>query len=54
MPWELARSEREMRKGGAGGCPERKIGSLPPLIIAPWAAKHAGVKGGAYEGVGTT
>ena len=51
---ELARSEREMRKGGGGGCLERKNGSLPPLIIAPWAAKHAGVKGGAYEAVGTS
>ena len=33
---ELARSGREMRKGGESGCPERKIGSLPPLIIDPW------------------
>ena len=51
---ELARREREMRKGGGGGCPERKNGSLPPLVIAPWAAKHARVKGGAYEAVGTS
>ena len=27
---EFARSEREMRKGGESGCPERKNGSLPP------------------------
>ena len=49
---EHARSEREMRKGGGSGCPERKNGSLPPLVIAPWAAKHAGVRGGTNEAVG--
>ena len=49
---ELARSGREMRKGGESGCPERKIGSLPPLIIDPWAAKHEGGRGGADEAVG--
>ena len=49
---ELARSEREMRKGGESGCPEKKNGSLPPLIIAPWAAKHVGGRGGAGEAVG--
>ena len=49
---ELARSEREMRKGGESGCPEKQNGSLPPLIIAPCAAKHAGGRGGADEAVG--
>ena len=49
---ELARSGREMRKGGESGCPERKIGSLPPLIIDPWAVKHEGGRGGADEAVG--
>ena len=49
---ELARSEREMRKGGESGCPARKSGSLPPLIISPWVAKHAGGRGGADEAVG--
>ena len=49
---EHARSGREMRKGGESGCPERKIGSLPPLIIDPWAAKHEGGRGGADEAVG--
>ena len=37
---ELARSEREIRKGGKSGCPEEKNGSLPPFIIATWAGKH--------------
>ena len=41
-----------MIKGGESGCPEKKYGSLPPLIIAPWAAKHVGVRGGAGEAVG--
>ena len=45
----LARSGREMRKGGESGCPERKIGSLTPLNIDPWAAKHEGGRGGADE-----
>ena len=51
---ELARSEREMREGGEGGCLERENGSLPPLIIAPWAARHAGGKGGADEAMGAS
>ena len=49
---ELARSEREMTKGGESGCPKRKNGSLPHLIISPWAAKHAGGREGADEVVG--
>ena len=49
---EPARSEREMRRGGESGCPEKKKGSLPPLIIAPWATKHVVVRGGPDEAVG--
>ena len=52
MPWEAT--------GGAVGLREREgkllsreeNGSLPPLIISPWAAKHVGVRGGAGEAVG--
>ena len=43
---ELARSEREMRMGGKGGCPEKKNGSLPPFIIASPAGKHTRGRGG--------
>ena len=49
---ELARSGGEMRKGGKSGCPKKKNGSVPPSIIAPWSAKHVGVRGGAGEAVG--
>ena len=43
---ELARSEREMRMGGKGGCPEKKNGSMPPFIIASRAGKHTRGRGG--------
>ena len=43
---ELARSERQMRKGGKSGCPEKKNGSLPPFIIASRAGKHTRGRGG--------
>ena len=49
---ELARSEREMRKGGKSGCPEKKNGSLPPFIIASRAGKHTRGSGGLGEVVG--
>ena len=42
---EHARSEREMRKGGGSGCPERKNWSLPPFIIASRAGKHTRGRG---------
>ena len=42
----LARSEREMRKGGESGCPERKNGSLPPFIIDSRAGKNTRGIGG--------
>ena len=40
-----ARSEREMTKGGKSGCPEKKNGALPPLIIASRAGKHTRGRG---------
>ena len=45
--WERGGVEREWELG----CTERENGSLPPLIIAPWAAKHEGGRGGADEAV---
>ena len=42
----LARSDREMKKGGKSGCPEKKNGSLPPFIIASRAGKHTRGRGG--------
>ena len=38
----LARSEREMRKGGKSGCQEEKNGLFTPFIMASRAGKDAG------------